>query len=290
MENNLENNLEHDILIKLLIDKKIKPDLSKYNELQLENIYSDFTENKNNYLKKINISIDAQIVIQNICNEIKIMVDIQQTVNELWKKFPLLNNEGEIVECMICLNYITNSDNIIFECEHITHSSCFLNYLFSNLKNMESNDANLLKLFRCPKCRSCVTEKIKKTLNSADVERQNIVNDNNNNQDEDENEQYMINQGYGDEYNNFIFQEYNLIENSIDNLMLNNIFRASNNITINNIITNNNDPNIIINNDEETNSNLSNYNTDDDDDDDDDENEDDDDYSINYDIDLLLWN
>jgi hypothetical protein len=219
---------------------------------------------------------DTLIAIQNICDEIKITSNCQQTIieniNELWKKFPLLNNEGDMIECMICLHNITNSDNIIFECEHITHSSCFLNYLFLNLKNIKSNESskeNLLKLFRCPKCRNYVTEKIK-SFSSNNAERQNennitnITNSTNStDSDEDEHyiidEEYIIDEQYGDEYNNFIFQEFNLIENSMDNLMLNDMFRVSNDIIMNNLGSN-----IIINNDEQTNFNFSSYDTDDD--------------------------
>ena len=36
-------------------------------------------------------------------------------------------------------------------------------------------------------------------------------------------------QGYGDEYNNLILQEYNLVANSLDDHILNNVFRMSNN-------------------------------------------------------------
>jgi len=269
---------KNNYLIKLLLETKTKPNFSKYTLEQLTQMYLEFIKNKNNisnnlflekeYSKKTiniinSICFDIESVenqkIQNLIleNEVeylkkKILINY---LNGLWKKIPIIDEFGEITECVICLNHITNCDNICFQCEHKTHSTCFFNYLFTNLKNIynnsnnsnnydNSNDStihhNLIKLFRCPNCRNYLTDTICEYINEYTNE--------NTNENLNMNLNVNIEQQYGDEFNNFILQEYNLSANNNDH-MLNGFFRLSNNSNIfSNYIDFMTFPNIMIDN------------------------------------------
>jgi hypothetical protein len=233
-------------LIKLLLKNKIKPDLSNYTYNELYDMYIKFNEDKNNYLSILKYPENTINIINDICNNSKFIENnlmdfnkkiIIDKIDNLWKKLPLLNSNRELINCAICLEIITNSNYIYFVCEHITHSSCFLNYLFYNLKN---NNNDFIKLFRCPNCRNYLTDNILKYSN-----KDNSVNNSTNNYIEILGENYSdIVQEYGDESNNFILQEFNLIENCINNNSVNNLFRTFN---TNNRITSNIDINLIPN-------------------------------------------
>lgn len=270
-----------------ILKSKMKPNLNDITLEELTQIYIEYTNENNsiiNILEKY-FSSETLILIQNIFDKSlteiknknilqinkedlrkKILID---WINNLWKNFPLLNNDNEIIDCIICLNNLNNTNYMIFECEHITHSSCFINYLFSNLKNSYNNDSNnefdnnnLIKLFRCPNCRNYLTEMIKDSVSNINtnitnnISINNIDNVNYNSNDLFNNphfidDDYNMSETYGDEYNNFILWEYNLINNSIDNNMLSNIFRISNQnmlgLNNSNNIINNINSNIIIN-------------------------------------------
>jgi hypothetical protein len=251
MENNNVN-----ILIELF-KNNTKPNISQYTLEELTYIYNHFIYNKTKYLEKIKntflYSDDITNIIENIFNETCVNIQKNNIIEihkeeeirkkilnnwfeELWKKIPLFNNNNEIIDCVICLNYITKNDYIIFQCEHITHSTCFFNYLFSNLKNNSNNifdddynKNNLIKLFRCPNCRNFLTDLVKKSFESNYVNN-NIENNIVENNIVENNIENNIENEYGDEFNNLILQEYNLVANSLDNQLLNNIFRMTNNV------------------------------------------------------------
>lgn len=227
------------ILFKLM-KNKVKPNFSLFTHKELIDICNEFIENicddKNVQMDYLNLSLDTMNFIKNIITD-NINIDINNNnidknalidkLNNLWSNFPLLDNNNEPIDCIICFNHLTNLDNLIFKCSHLTHSSCFFNYLFSNLKNISSNTTinnNIENYFRCPKCRMYLTENIIANINTnanQNLTQDNFINvinniDNNyrNNNDDD------IDEFYGDEYNNIILQEYNLITNSLNNLML----------------------------------------------------------------------
>lgn len=236
------NDDNNNILLKLL-KCELKPNLSHYTLDQLTNIYIELNDKKNSWLDKIqNILPENTLnVVKNIFNDIKIINPNEKTesenkkilinwIDDFWTKLPLLDDVGDIVECVICLNYINKNDCTTFKCNHMTHTTCFLNYLFSNLKNNSYVDEEKTeKLFRCPNCRIFLTDMVKKSFeqndtannltNEYDADDEYIVDNNDNDNDNN------IEQEYGDEYNNLILQEYNLL----DNLTLNNVFRMSNN-------------------------------------------------------------
>lgn len=249
---------DNNILLKLL-KCELKPNLSHYTFDQLTNMYVKLNNNKDNTFNVIKniLSQNTFNIVENIFNNVeainvnntktntdtdtqnkkKILID---WFDNFWTKLPLLDNVGDIVECVICLNYINKNDCTTFKCNHMTHTTCFLNYLFSNLKNNSyiDGDKGVEKIFRCPNCRFFLTDTIKKSFeqnkntNEYEVNNEYILNNNYNN----------IEPEYGDEYNNLILQEYNLVANLLDNNMLNNVFRMSNNVGFNsNVIINYND-------------------------------------------------
>lgn len=247
---NKNTNINQDnCLLKLLLETKTKPNLSKHALEELIQMYLEFSENKNNlnnklflekeYSKKtidiinsICYNIDSvesekiqNLVFSNQLDDVKKKILINY-IFELWKKLPIIDGYGEIIDCMICLNYITNNDHIYFQCEHIIHSTCFFNYLFTNLKNNSNNSyKNLIKLFRCPNCRNSLTETINEYAKEYEYENQNE------NENVNENDDYYSNieNQYVDEFNNFILQEYNLFADNIDDQIIDNFFRISNN-------------------------------------------------------------
>lgn len=260
----MDKNINRDnCLIKLLLETKIKPNLSKYALEELTQMYLEFIENINNlnnklflekkYSKKtidiINLicyNIDSvenekiqNLVFSNEPEYVKKKILINYLL-ELWKKIPIIDGCGEIIDCMICLNYITNYDHIYFQCEHIIHSTCFFNYLFTNLKNNNNNaiNKNLIKLFRCPNCRNSLTDTINEYTKEYENLNENQINNENQNDNENqidnenENDEYYssIEHQYGDEFNNFIIHEYNLFANNIGNQIMNNFFRISDNL------------------------------------------------------------
>ena len=241
-----------------LLEYKIKPNLLHYTIDQLTHIYIELNNEKESLLNKIKNTFPSNTlkIIENIFSNSKTinLIKIEQDaikkkilidwIDDLWKKLPLLDNNNDIVDCVICLNHITNDDYITFKCNHITHTTCFLNYLFSNLKNKPNIDTKIEKLFRCPNCRNFLTDIVKKSfeqnelINSIEYngyEFNNEINNNNdnNNNNNNNNNNDNVEQMYGDEYNNFILQQYNLVANTLDNYTLNNIFRTSNNIGFN---------------------------------------------------------
>lgn len=249
MENTIDNN--KNLLIEILKNKS-KPYLSKYTLEQLKKIYFNFIENKLMFKSDI-----VHNIIENNHEKIKEIINIHDektqlklfvaNINDLWENFPVFNNSNEIIDCVICLNNITNSNNITFQCNHITHSTCFLDYLFSNLKNIFYNmntfnsNEKITKLFRCPQCRNYLTKSIENSLianNDLNIFDSNIDIFN---EDINLNENIQIEQEYLNE--DILLQEYNLLANSLDDTILNNFisfsysFEISNN---NSIISSNN--------------------------------------------------
>ena len=234
----------NNILLKLL-KCELKPKLSHYTLDQLTNMYMKLNNNKENSFNEIKniLSQNTLSILENIFNNV-VIVDINKIetenkkkilidwIEDFWTKLPLLYDVGDIVECGICLNYINKNDYTIFKCNHIIHTTCFLNYLLSNLKNNSYIDESggVEKLFRCPNCRIFLTDMAKKSfeqneyVNEVETNDEYIIDNNYNNIDQ------IYDNEYGDEHNNLILQEYNLIANLLDNNTINNIFRMSNNI------------------------------------------------------------
>jgi len=236
------DDIDNIFLLKLL-KYKIKPNLSHYALDQLTNIYIELNDKKDTWLDKIQNILPENTTnyVKNIFNDIKNVNLNRKTetetenkkiltnwINDLWTKLPLLDHTNNIVECVICLNCINNNDCTIFKCNHMTHTTCFLNYLFSNLKNNSHIDTDVEKLFRCPNCRIFLTDMVKKSFGHNELT--NELTNVSTNEYEADNESVPENNYYGDEYNNLILQEYNLVANTLDNRALNNVFRRSNNI------------------------------------------------------------
>lgn len=261
-------------LVKMLLDKNTKPNLSKCQLSQLLLMYVDFIDNNYNWTETEILkmySAKTFDIINSICNDVKTYysknnefmdqiynVDeetekkkiIINFIMDLWKKLPLIDESGDVIECGICLNYITNIDNMTLKCGHKIHSSCFINYLFTNLKNTYNSNYDLTKLLKCPNCRIYLTNTI-----------DNYTNQITNNTNDEENEIINnINVNYNQEYRNinhidFFTNNYNLITNSITNRMVNNLFMSFNPINDSNVFVDYNNDNIF--NYDDTNSDNS---------------------------------
>lgn len=249
-------NSEQNILIKLL-NFKTKPDFSQHGLEQIKQMYLDFEKNKFEYLKEIsNAQAETIFFLNNLLNCTNKINDFENKKNivswfeNFWNNLPILNNsDGKVSLCIccICLEPLTNVNCTILNCSHTIHTDCFANYLFANLNALNNSNnlnnlneinytQNLTKLFKCPNCRKYITQTIEDASNQNEQNEQNDQNNFNNvsqfnnlenihviNEHEDEDEYE-----YDNEYNNLILQEYNLVANSLDNQLLNNIFRTLN--------------------------------------------------------------
>ena len=267
MDSNKDN-----CLIKLLLETKTKPNFTKYTLEKLIQMYLEFIENKNNICDKLFLEKEYSKktidILNSICYDVESVENLKiynlifsnehefvkkkiliNCLNDLWKKIPIIDECGEKIDCVICLNYITNCDNISFLCEHRTHSTCFFNYLFTNLKNNsddcdDSTNDDLIKLFRCPNCRNGLTDTIIEHINEYTNEN---MNDNLN---------LNFEQQYEDELNNFILQEYDLFSDNIGDQVSNVFLGISNNSNLfSNYINFMTNPNIIMDNKDKYNYN-----------------------------------
>jgi hypothetical protein len=126
---------------------KIKPNITEYKDEELIEI-----------IKKNNESTDTN----NLPRDLMIL-----KVKEIWDNLIL----GPDVDCPICLENITNSDNMITNCGHYFHSSCMIKYIVKSKSN---------NLICCPKCRT--------NIYSEDVTTINNTNNNNNNENNENNQ------------------------------------------------------------------------------------------------------
>lgn len=147
-------------LIPNILESKIKPNLDSYT---LDELHQIVEETKINLMEsgKYN-DFEKLLDIKD-----KTRADIVELLYNLWLDYPLYDNMMNEIECVICLGIITNQDNMILKCSHYLHSSCYMNYLFTNITKIEKNtyyDNNtfvkIKNLFRCPKCRDYLTNLI----------------------------------------------------------------------------------------------------------------------------------
>ncbi len=74
-------------------------------------------------------------------------------VNEIWNNLIL----GPEIDCPICLDSITNSNNMITNCGHYFHSTCMIKYIVMSKSNNQ---------ICCPKCRTNIYSKDEPNTNS----------------------------------------------------------------------------------------------------------------------------
>lgn len=107
-------------------NSKIKPDITKFSDTELVNICL-----KSNEITQTNTQIkDMQ------------REDLIKQVNMIWNNLCI----GPDIDCPICLEVITNQDNMITNCGHYFHSSCMIKYI---VKTKLNNNC-----IGCPKCRT----------------------------------------------------------------------------------------------------------------------------------------
>ena len=96
-----------------IFKNRIKPDLTKLSDSELHNIITTKLNQKCEYTSR----------------------------EELTKQIMFLWNQESIdnIECSICLDFITNGNNLMTECGHQYHSTCLFN--------------SLMKTNKCPMCR-----------------------------------------------------------------------------------------------------------------------------------------
>jgi hypothetical protein len=167
--------MDNNIIINFLSNNKSILDLSNYTIEEIILIIN-FHKDKiigDNQEKLLNNKYD------NLENKSKHQLEI--ILDELWKNFPIFDQQNNPIECSICFSYLTNSDNLLMNCNHQTHSSCFLNYLYSNFISICNQQTNIIDsqnkinyLFRCPKCRNYLTSHIKNNIETTELNESSI--------------------------------------------------------------------------------------------------------------------
>jgi len=188
-----------------IFNNKIKPDISKYNIDELIWIITNYNilynkESNSEELEKLN------------------KTDLINIIYNLWNIQPIEND----IECSFCLNVITNGDNLMTNCEHMYHSTCFFNYLFNSCKSKLTdinNTNNISNYFRCPKCRNYLSNQI----NDTDIET------NNNQENNLINNQIIINGNY---FNNNYYTTNFHNNNNINIDLITGLWIPSNNINL----------------------------------------------------------
>lgn len=131
-----------------ILGSKIKPNLSNFSKEELINLLSGNS-----------VCLDDKF--EDLNKE-----ELEKIIHKQWEEHLIYNDLSEPIECLFCYNYITNSDFMILKCSHYSHSTCFFNYLCTNLQHDNKIDLEIkLNLFRCPNCRSYLTEQIEKKYN-----------------------------------------------------------------------------------------------------------------------------
>lgn len=110
-----------------ILESKCKPDLTNYSYEELFESVSKYDTKITNYENKSKAEL------------VKIIID-------LWKNRAI----GIDISCPICLELVSNGDNMITDCCHYFHSSCMIKYILSSKvkKNFKKN-----KNITCPQCR-----------------------------------------------------------------------------------------------------------------------------------------
>ncbi len=126
---------------------KIKPNISELTDQELIEII----KKDNEIADTNNLSRDEMIL----------------KVNNIWDNLVL----GPDIDCPICLEIITNEDNMITNCGHYFHSSCMIKYI---VKSKSNNP------ICCPKCRTNIYSEDEPNNNEYTDENTNNNNDNNN--------------------------------------------------------------------------------------------------------------
>jgi len=161
-KSNILNNILN-VNLNDILKNKIKPNLTNYSIDELKIMIFNYFQNSN-----------PNDNLENIENKNKFELD--EIIIKLWNNYPISNNNSDIINCVVCFNPITNSDNLLMRCNHQIHSSCFFNYLFTNLTNNNFNSNTLSNLFRCPECRNYLTEHINNVKNQNNFEPSENVN------------------------------------------------------------------------------------------------------------------
>lgn len=81
---------------------------------------------------------------------------------QLWADYQLMDNHLNQINCLICWDYLTNGNNITFECGHKFHSSCIIkSTLISSIdkyiefsKDSEKHDITIN--YCCPQCNKII--------------------------------------------------------------------------------------------------------------------------------------
>jgi hypothetical protein len=123
-----------------------RPNLHKVSEENLKKIISewDSTWLETHYLKD-KITRD----------------ELVSKIIDLWANHELVGFDSKPIECLVCCDFLTNGNNLTFECGHKFHSNCIIphimHFTYENYQNFlldngdERNNKELKYI--CPQCK-----------------------------------------------------------------------------------------------------------------------------------------
>ena len=89
--------------------------------------------------------------------------DMVSKIFKLWSEHVLIDHNTNPIECLICWDYLTNGNNMTFECGHKFHSSCIVKSLliystktYIDKMNDEEIKNNFTVEYYCPQCRNYI--------------------------------------------------------------------------------------------------------------------------------------
>lgn len=169
-----------------IFNNKIKPKFEDYNLDDLKKLY------------KLKTNEEIDIIEKN---------DLILKLTEIWKNTPIDND----IDCAFCMDLVTNGDNMITNCNHYYHTTCYLKYINSSMNNFIGSTmqeiGNFYNIFKCPKCRNNLIDINQNNINHSNINNDFTINDipNLNN---DTNEVPILNPQY-DYFNNDINMDIN---------------------------------------------------------------------------------
>jgi hypothetical protein len=89
--------------------------------------------------------------------------DMVAKIFKLWSEHILIDHNSNPIECLVCWDYLTNGNNMTFECGHKFHSSCIVKSLlihstetYINKINDKEINENFMIEYCCPQCKNCI--------------------------------------------------------------------------------------------------------------------------------------
>ncbi len=126
------------------ISQSTRPNLHNISTSDLEKIINDLNYN----------NIDALTPLSSLTRD-----EMVSVIFKLWAEHEILDHNSKQIECLICCEFLTNGDNLTFECGHKFHSKCIIAHVVHSTIERHTdlqidNEKNKDDLkYKCPQCK-----------------------------------------------------------------------------------------------------------------------------------------